>query len=275
MCDIPPPFEMQNQSFSPQLVAPKPLKARRHQKSIISLENFNTSLTTPSSMSLSTATLHTPLFRPESSSDYTDIIPFPSFDSSNEPTPAPSSSAATSSSRFYRATSVSNKPTPSLFNTRPKSMSRKSSLLESWEYQNIVVSGNHMVGDTNVSVLMPATGQSIIDSASVDEEMSNDMHTIPIYNPVSDAVSELFQIMKHTSLSTPASTAAGLDQGDFDHFYAHGQASYEHSMKPRTPSIHQYTQNQNQFASWGGVPPSPVARNTRNPIILNNEFQEN
>jgi hypothetical protein len=315
----------------PQLVAPRPLKARRHQKSIISLENFsaaNTAAISPAAASTATTSsssnssgrfgtaVDTEMggypcsnnaFNGASGSsaassfhgggagsgNYSDIIPFPSFTSSPSD---PGASDQVVSSRYYRSTSSAGQG----FYSRPKSLSRKSSLLESWEFQNIRLSGNNIVGDTNVSVLMnnnefhnnqsghnhnnngiESSGTSSDDMQSLDNASYNtfdeEMQTMPLYSPGQDAVNELFLIMKHTSLSggddkpmTPVPTYYS-DQTAFHYqssYPTSASASLSLSMSTGGDSLHSGN-------SYDFIPPSPVARNTRNPIIFSTEFQEN
>lgn len=307
----------------PQLVAPRPLKARRHQKSIISLENFSVANTAavPSASTAATASNSggfasnvTPAdtemdgytdnapngaggpsaassFHGGSagSGNYSDVIPFPSFTSS--PGDAGASDQVVSS-RYYRSTSSAGQS----FYSRPKSLSRKSSLLESWEFQNIRLSGNNIVGDTNVSVLMnnnefhnshghnssnnnkgiessDSSSSSGVQSFDGANTLDEEMQTMPLYSPGNDAVNELFLIMKHTSLSggednpmTPV-PAYYTDQTAF-----HYQSPYPTSA---STSLSLSTSAGAANNTYDFVPPSPVARNTRNPIIFSTEFQEN
>ncbi|KAF5097035.1 hypothetical protein D0Z00_002561 [Geotrichum galactomycetum] len=316
----------------PQLVAPRPLKARRHQKSIISLENFSVATTTAvSPAGASTATTSNSGFGNNftamdtemgdytgnnngaggasaasssfhggsaGSGNYSDVIPFPSFTSS--PSDAGASDQVVSS-RYYRSTSSTGQG----FYSRPKSLSRKSSLLESWEFQNIRLSGNNIVGDTNVSVLMnnnefhnnqtghnsnnngiessdsSSGGMQSFDGASYYNTFDDEMQKMPLYSPGHDAVNELFLIMKHTSLSggddkpmTPVPTYYS-DQAAF-HYQSSYPTSASTSLSLSTSmSTGGSGDSLHSGNSYDFIPPSPVARNTRNPIIFSTEFQEN
>lgn len=252
------------QQHTTQLVAPRPLKVRRHQKSIISLENF---------FAGSSGGMSDSMYQPASHGhghghhqrqvstdfqDFGDVIPFPSMDTT------------TSSSRHYHHHREMLSPRNSMQGRR----SRKSSLLDNWELQNIRLGGANLIGQPDVSVFMPTT-TSAGDESSADSQQQGGRHSaaledqpdfqpMQIYSPRQDAVSELFQIMKHTHL---------------------GSGSGGDSSAPSTPLYQQQQQHyfefppqQQQLPQHGGwadfVPPSPVARTTRNPITLNTAFQD-
>lgn len=274
------------------LLAPRPVKARRHQKSIISLDNFFTGGVGESPIGGLTASNLVPgnwyYQNPESSlaprpsatspttENYSDVIPFPSLSPQHEGTierPNRQFRSPRTSVSFHQANSLTGQMlSKGSQHTRAKSIggsgtrSRKSSLLESWEVQNIRLSGNKMIGETEVAVFMPSAESTDANSMGYptcqsdhnrnSASLDSQFHPMPLYSPTPDAVDELFQIMKHTTLSgTPSSSQMPLSPMKVDsnpassHFQYYGTGNFE--------------------------PPSPVSRNTRNPIILNTAFQDN
>lgn len=336
-----------------KLIAPRPMKARRHQKSIISLDNFftdtnfgsgggiiggfgeNSSNNSNSSSMLAgytetttTATTRdyhnnrggiyhqqessradfSPSAPATASSDasFSDVIPFPSLSpqpsgagaGSNGERPINSSFRSPRTSLSYhrhhhhhlqpssitgQMLASSHGRTKSIGTMPGGTRSRKSSLLESWEVQNIRLSGSNMIGETDVAVFMSSadmpdnsnnggilSGSGGNDgynpnSSSVEDQAQpqyqQQFYSMPIYSPIPDAVDELFQIMKHTNLSGTAPPVA-----------SHSPTSSRNRLNLRVDGEGEDNTNQHYYNSM--VPPSPVARTTRNPIILNTEFQD-
>lgn len=279
-----------------QLLAPKPLKIRRHQKSIISLENF---FQGPPSAHPRLPELTLPMQpqqeqqEQQQEQEYAEVIPFPSVSAG-----AGAGTDDPRAPRYYHHHHHhhhhSHRDMLSPRNSVGGRRSRKSSLLENWEVQNIKLGGAKLIGEPDVSVLMPtargpdeqellpgleerAQEQAQLQRQQQQQQFQQqqqqyqqqqqqqqqlqqqaEFQPMQIYSPRPDAVAELFQIMKHTHLNGGEVT------------------SPVHAPTP-TPYF-DFSAPQQQDQGTGGwadfVPPSPVARTTRNPIILNTAFQD-
>lgn len=89
---------------------------------------------------------------------YTDVIPFPALVSSSSSSGEQYSSnqGKRSSLNSEKGHSTSGSIASGSNSRRGTAASRKSSLLEHWDYQNVKISGQNMIGETDVSFLMPS-----------------------------------------------------------------------------------------------------------------------
>lgn len=270
------------------LMAPRPIRPRRHQKSIISLDNFftgNSGGSENTNTGYNATTGHGGYHNnagiyhqepPSAGDSFTDEIPFPSV-SPHASTTSPSNGEWSNHASFMNSprsslsyhhhlqpNSITSQMLGGSGHVRTRSIStataaagsrsRKSSLMESWEVQSIRLSGSKMIGETDVAVYMPTTE---IESTTPLVE-----HTMPLYSPIPDAVDELFQIMKHTSLSVTNAAVVSPTRS----------STPPSSRNKLALGIDNSNYGQQQYCNM--VPPSPVARTTRNPIILNTAFQD-
>ncbi|VVT49203.1 uncharacterized protein SAPINGB_P002154 [Magnusiomyces paraingens] len=301
------------------------------------------------------------------SAEFADEIPFPSFSSTSTEYADGSSGTSSSSNSINNNNNNTNNITSTIAapitpistglntgrrraTTHSRSRSRKASLLEHWDIQNIRLSGQDLVGSTDVSLFLPAdlgpppqtperrigfhhrTGSGVGAGAGVvGAGPSEGLHVqtsdlaqlqpMQLYSPTSEAVAELFQIMRHTSLAgnngvgssssllAPAAAPASFSSssgawgcwpGTGNGYEGYGEPGFRHLRTPSSSSSSSslssnfvgynsfaMTSNTNSSnvsgygnsfwsmssAQSGFVPPSPVSRTSRNPIVENDAFQ--
>lgn len=215
----------------PNVFAPRPIKARPRQKSIISLENFHFA-----------------------NGGWANTLVDGNINNVNR-------SPAAGSAPF-----------------RPTHLSRKSSLMGSWDVKNVSLTGSKLVGDTEVSLIQDfINGSPCKDIHQRNESVENfndDFRSMHIYSnsqSMQDSVDELLNVVRS---SRPVSKSGfNSKRSSIDTQFSFPSNSSGQQETSEQQQQFQASSPVTSFDNFYAFPSSPIIRHSRNPIISNSSFQ--